>query len=87
MLQDDIKNLSPNLIEEKNYLESEISQLSKNKSNYFKDPWNIIDVTAYLLILFLVILHVTDIAVHSTSLAQWVARYYSNVVYYGNYRS
>ena len=73
-LRDDLSNLNSSFVEEREYLESEISDMNKKIPNYFKDYWNYIDNTTYLLILVLTILHIVDVSAHSTNLALWVAR-------------
>ena len=74
-LQDDLDNTDISLPEEKKYLLSELESIKKNRSNYFKDPWNIIDIITYVALLIVILLHIADIAVHSTELAVWTARY------------
>ena len=74
MLQDDLNNVNCAFAEEKQFFESEITRLRKMRPNYFKDPWNFIDLVTYLLIFVLTILHVTDVFFHSPTFAMWVAR-------------
>lgn len=73
-LRDDLANLNSSFVEEREYLESEISDMNKKIPNYFKDYWNYIDDATYLLILVLIVLHIVDVAAHSTNIALWVAR-------------
>lgn len=74
ILQDDLSNLSANFVEERQFLESEISRLNKKIPSYFTDLWNYVDLITYLLILVLICLHLTDIFSHTTTLALWTAR-------------
>lgn len=53
---------------------SELDSIKKSPPNYFKDPWNILDIVTYVSLLLLVALHVADIVSHTTELAQWTAR-------------
>lgn len=74
MLQDDLNNVNSAFAEERQFFESEIVKLYRTKPNYFKDPWNLIDLVTYLLIFALTILHIIDVLFHSTTFAMWVAR-------------
>lgn len=75
-LEDDLKNVDPSLSEEKKYLENELISTNRTPSNYFKDPWNIIDIVCYSNIFILILLHSIDVAFHFESLALWTARYH-----------
>ena len=74
-LQDDLKNMSSKFVEERQYLESELASLNRKIPTYFTDYWNYVDLTTYLLIFILIVLHIVDIFFHSVTLALWVARY------------
>ncbi len=52
----------------------ELEHIKKSPPNYFKDPWNILDLISYVALLLLIALHLTDIVAHSTELAKWTAR-------------
>lgn len=72
MLQDDLNNCA--YVEERQFFESVIVRLHKTKPSYFTDPWNLIDLVTYVLMFVLIILHIADIILHSTTFAMWVAR-------------
>ncbi len=74
-LQDDLENADISLPEERKYLLSELESTKKSPPNYFKEPWNIIDIITYVALLVVILLHIADIAVHTTELAVWTARY------------
>ncbi len=60
--------------DEKLYLQTRLSDLSKSWPIYFRDPWNLCTSATNVLLLFFIILHIADVASHSTALAAWVAR-------------
>ena len=60
----------------KKFLENELTSANRSPSNYFKDPWNIIDIICYFNLLILILTHTLDVAYHIESLALWTARYY-----------
>ena len=74
ILRDDLKNTDSSQPEEKKYLESELTKTNKSPSNYFKDPWNVIDIITYITLGVLIVLHAVDIGVHRVQLALWTAR-------------
>ena len=73
-LKDDLANTDISLPEERKYLMSEMTRVKKSPPNYFKDPWNILDIVTYFVLLVVILMHVIDIAVHTTEIAIWTAR-------------
>lgn len=74
ILHDDLDNLGPRFKEEGQFFRNEIHKLRKKRSNYFADPWNLIDLVTYVLMFALIVLHIVDIFFHSATFASWVAR-------------
>ena len=70
-----MKKIDPSLPEEKKYLEHELANANKTSSNYFKDPWNIIDIICYINLFILIVMHSLDVGFHIEELALWTARY------------
>lgn len=54
---------------------SELARVKKSPPNYFKDPWNILDLVTYFVLLIVILMHIVDVAVHTTEIAIWTARY------------
>lgn len=75
-LEDDLQKVDPSLPEERKYLEHELASANKSPSNYFKDPWNIIDIICYTNLFILIVMHSLDVGFHVEALALWTARYY-----------
>lgn len=71
--RDDL-NTFTHLEEERKYLETKLAYLKKSLPEYFRDPWHIIDAVSNILILFVIVLHIADVARHTAALASWVAR-------------
>ena len=74
-LQDDLTNTDVSLPEERKYLEHELVKVRRSPPNYFRNPWNIIDVVTFVIMLVIIILHIVDVVTHSEQLALWTARY------------
>ncbi len=76
MLQDDLVNIAESQLaeSERNFLKDEMAKLRRSIPTYYKEPWNIIDIVVYSLLLSLIILHIADVIHHNTTLASWVAR-------------
>ena len=78
-LQDDLTNTDVSLPEERKYLEHELVTVRRSPPNYFRNPWNIIDIVTFVIMLVIMILHIVDVVTHSEQLALWAARYYISV--------
>ena len=74
-LQDDLANIDVSLPEERKYLEHEVLKVRRSPPNYFRSPWNIIDIVTFVIMLVIIILHIVDVITHSEQLALWTARY------------